>query len=278
MGFKLYGKSEDVLNQVLESFKSGDVAGVIARTVIERQDDGIPRPIDSWSFNNRFLAMLLLQSDDCRGFKQWLSVGRVVRKGEKSGHILFPLFRKYENDKGETEGFLYGFKSCPVFSYEQTDELPKNKRKGLAYVAPDYTPSEPPPLADVAQAWGVNLQYAPYVPGSGRLGWATGEQIGLNSHDTDVLFHELGHIAETRLGQTKTKGGNEWDREVVAELTTAVLARMCGQSIDKDAFKYIERYAKDAGKNPHQACLSVLRRTKAAIDLILSTTTHAVAA
>ena len=64
MSFKLYGRSEDVLNQVLESFKSGDVAGVIARTVIERQDDGTSRPIDAWSFNNRFLAMLLLQTDD----------------------------------------------------------------------------------------------------------------------------------------------------------------------------------------------------------------------
>ena len=144
-----------------------------------------------------------------RGFKQWLRVGRIVRKGEKSGHILFPLFGKREDEKGETDAFLYGLKSCPVFAYSQTDALPEDKRKGSAYVAPVYTPSEPPPLADVAEAWGIAVTYAPYIKGSGHLGWATEEQIGLNSYDTDVLFHELGHIAETRLGQTKSKGGQE---------------------------------------------------------------------
>lgn len=56
------------------------------------------------------------------GFKQWLTVGRVVRKGEKSTAIGRVFTKK--NEQGETVGT--GFSGARVFHFDQTTELEQN--------------------------------------------------------------------------------------------------------------------------------------------------------
>lgn len=55
------------------------------------------------------------------GFHKWKSVGRQVRKGEKGIMILAPLTRKREDDSGNEERFVSGFRTAYVFDVKQTD-------------------------------------------------------------------------------------------------------------------------------------------------------------
>lgn len=50
------------------------------------------------------------------GYKQWLSVGRQVRKGEKGYYIFVPRFAK-DNDNQKLNGFIM----VSVFDITQTD-------------------------------------------------------------------------------------------------------------------------------------------------------------
>lgn len=55
------------------------------------------------------------------GFKQWLSQGRAVKKGEHGMAIWFPSVKKNEDDEKEEISFLLG----TVFDISQTIELTK---------------------------------------------------------------------------------------------------------------------------------------------------------
>ena len=271
---KFYGKAEETVNALVAAFERGDVPAAVARTVLTEGDNkGVAgRPMDAWSWNNRFLAVLMLGTDDARGYQQWRAVGRQVRKVETAAHILIPCTgkREVETDGGKEErSFLYGFKSCPVFGLEQTEVADAAKWEAAGSKAPDYKPAEPPPLWEVAEAWGIKVSYAPF---RGRYyGWCAvdGRQIGLNTHDTLTWLHELGHAAETRT-RGANKGGQKWDQEVVAETVGAVLCEMLGQGqVKGQAYGYVRDYAAAAGMTAGQACLKVLGRIRAAVEAIV---------
>jgi len=83
-------------------------------------------------------------TEDARGFRQWQKIGRRVKKGAKAFYILAPIRKKVPvkirreveriNENGETEiveveetiyvDKLVGFKSIPVFRYEDTEGKP----------------------------------------------------------------------------------------------------------------------------------------------------------
>ena len=277
--FRLYGKAEDTLEQLIQAFESGQVAPAIARTVIEAAPDQ-KRPIDSWSWTNQVLARILLGTDDARGFRQWLEAGRVVRQGSKAGFILVPCFRTFEQTvTDETTGkdeiregrAIYGFKSAPVFAFEQTDVLPAGKRRGAAYEPRDFRPAEMPPLHAVAEGWGIRVAWSPFS--GAALGSCTvdGARIDLHTHDVETWLHELAHAAEVRTRGKRLNGGQHWDQEVVAELSGAALCAMLGiGGVTGKAYGYIRSYAEGAGLSAGQACLRVMNRVKAVLDLIIA--------
>ena len=53
------------------------------------------------------------------GFRQWLTHGRCVRKGERAMYILHPCMRKAD-DGTESSTF---FREAPIFDVSQTDIL-----------------------------------------------------------------------------------------------------------------------------------------------------------
>jgi hypothetical protein len=112
-----------------------------------------------------------------------------------------------------------GFKVKPVFRAEDTDGDP------LDY---QLEPPQPPPLWEVAEAWGIQVRYLPQER-EGVLGYirsgSTGAEIGLHTHDAQVFAHELAHAAHQRV-KGELKGGQHWDQEVAAELTAATLCRL----------------------------------------------------
>ena len=107
---------KQVLETILEKFKSGDIPEVVAYSMFPISDI----PSAKWSLLNRTL-MFIAGTADARGYKQWLKVNRYVKKGSKALYILVPYIKKEENDEGEEVERLVGFLSRAVFRYEDTE-------------------------------------------------------------------------------------------------------------------------------------------------------------
>jgi hypothetical protein len=271
------------LEEVLGLFESGDLPSMVARTVIARQESD--SPIAYWSLGNQLLA-LLAGTSDARGYRQWQEAGRHVVKGSRAFHILGPSTRKVEDEEsGEAKTIVLGFHPIPVFRYEDTEGFPLQ--------TPDYDPPAPPPLADVASRWGIPVTYAPNV-GQSWLGlyrhsfgagareaveddWTEGavrvtESIMLASHDEQVFFHELAHAAHQRAlaKDGKDLSGEPTKRkELVAELTAAVLGRLHGLTLGDLAWsrEYLKHHA--GAKSLGSACMGVLSEVQACLREIL---------
>ncbi|MBT4611766.1 MAG: hypothetical protein HOC05_17120 [Gemmatimonadetes bacterium] len=253
-------KAQDVLQQLLSAFEQGTVPTALARTCIPP----INVPCHQWSFNNQLLVFLS-ETNDARGIRQWKNTGRWPKKGSKAIYILGPMTIKKteENDRGEAEEqfIITGFKAIPVFRVEDTTG------KDLDY--PPIQPSSPPPLVNVAEDWGVNVRYAPSKADYYGYFAPTSKEIVLCTHDEDVFFHELAHAAHERING-KLQSGQQWDQEIVAELSAATLMHLYGrQPQDGRAYQYINAYAQRAGKDTHKACLSVLDQVQQVLNLII---------
>ena len=259
---------QESLNKVLEAFESGKLPEIVKRTWIEPSGN---IPSEKWSLMNRIL-MTIHGTSDARGFKQWKTVGRYVKKGSHAFAILAPTFRivEQENNKGEKEKIkiLSGFMGVPVFRYEDTagDELPEDQRA-------EPQPENLPPLMDVAQEFGLNVQYS--ACRGGFLGYYQNDtkQIVLCSHDQEVFFHELGHAAHYRSKgeHAKATNGQDWRKETVAELVAASISQIYGHKTQGNAYQYIRSYAEKAKKDVMKACMAVLSDTQKALNEIFNT-------
>lgn len=265
---KFYGKAEEAAGRILGAFASGNLPEVLAPMFVHRDDDNVP--CRKWSWSNQLLAALAGYTD-ARGYRQWEAVGRNVKKGEKSFHILVPCTKQVEaeTDTGEKEKrvITYGFKSAAVFGAEQTEgaPLPDNSGRENAWI-------DTLPLVEVARRW--DLSVATYSgEGAGCLGkYRHGRSIALGVRNLATWAHELVHAADDRNVQG-LKGGQHWDQEVVAELGGAILLTIAGYEKDADVggcWQYVASYAQSAGKDTLAACQQVLRRTCEAVALILA--------
>ena len=248
-----------VMDGILASFESGDIPEALSIAVLPRLDV----PCSQWSFTNRLLVWLS-GSSDLRGYRQWMSVGRNVRKGSKAIYILAPSMRKKRKEDEENEEekmILTGFLGVPVFRYEDTEGEPLD--------IPKLKPREPPPLFDVAQAWNIDVDWHSYAgDGFGFYSPSRG-MISLATHDEGTFFHELGHAAHHKL-LGNLKKGQVWSQEVVAELTASVLAHLYGRKIDLGGnYRYIRSYAEKADMTPHRACLKVIQDVEQCVNLII---------
>jgi hypothetical protein len=250
-------KARAILQELATLFENPErLVGGMAATFIRAGD----RPIDRWSWGNRLIAWLH-GTADARTFLQWKSAGRSVRKGAAAFCILAPCTNLVaEIDEGGDEvkrAKLYGFRAVPVFRMEDTDGEP----------LPSYQPQAPPPLNDLPAKWGITVEYQP-IPGQsfGIMGSfsPTRKRITLFTENEATFFHELLHAADDRL--SPLHGGQDADQEAVAELGAAVLARLYGGRIDRDAWEYIRIYH----EKPAQAIRRLLPRVEACLGLILA--------
>lgn len=263
---KFTGKAEEIAIQLLDLFKNGDPGQAMASLFLK----GGGRHFESWSFNNRIIA-LLNGYTDAMGFKQWLAKGRTVKKGEKAFYILGPLACKGErkNASGGTEQytFIRGFKGIPVFGYEQTEG------EQITYESDKIINSLP--LVDVAQNWGINV--GTY---SGREGKPNGYfspnnmAIMLGVQNVTTWLHELVHAAEHQCGMLTTENytDQKLEAEIVAELGATVLCYMLGLNDHADnggCWQYISSWAKHYQKDPAEAAYKLIDRTCKAIDCIM---------
>jgi antirestriction protein ArdC len=180
-----------------------------------------------YSFGNCLL--IWAQAPDATrvaGFHTWKSLGRNVKKGEKSIRILAPIVRKLDeevNGKLETVSRPIGWRCVSVFDYAQTEghELPE-----LEYNATQGGAELLPQLEKVAAALNISLEYK-HIEGDAD-GLSKGGAIEIEEAlDTParcgVLAHELAH----EVLQHKAKRGEttRQQRELEAEsVAYAVLA------------------------------------------------------
>ena len=249
---------KQVLNVIVEKFKSGEIPDAVAMASFPVPDI----PSSKWSFTNRTL-MFLAGTGDARGFRQWTQANRWVKKGAKAVYILVPCFKKKIDDEtGEETNVLRSFKSTPVFTYEDTqgEEL-------------DYKNIELPslPLLDRAKEWGLSVKA---IPGNYRFrGYYSPQrqQIALATPEEKIFFHELAHASHEKI-KTGLVSGQDPLQEIVAELSAHALCILVGKQTKDtsgNSFRYIEGYADKIKMTPHSACLKVLGETEKVLNLIL---------
>ena len=92
---------DEAINNLINMFKNEDFPQKLALTIIKRVDEGIPS--DKWSITNKLIMLLLGNTTDARGYKQWQEAGRHIKKGEKAFYILAPNTKKIKNEEDEDE-------------------------------------------------------------------------------------------------------------------------------------------------------------------------------
>lgn len=106
--------------KVIEAIKSNtEETNTIQQQIV------FPRnPVTGKTYTNKnaeFLSKItkaLNWDDEYAGFKQWLEVGRKVKKGEKAITVLHPCFKKLEDGTEK----VY-FKRVAIFNKFQTEQL-----------------------------------------------------------------------------------------------------------------------------------------------------------
>lgn len=255
-------KVKSALKGILDAFEKGDIPAAITMAVHPNFDV----PMSKWSLMNRLIAALA-GTIDARGYRQWLEVGRQVKKGTKSFAIIAPRIKKVEMEDRESDDFvpvhkLIGFIAVPVHRVEDTVGVPLK-----------YEKLELPrlPLLEVAEYWGIKTIAVPGnhdFYGSYRL---SSKEIHLASPEELVFFHELAHAAHDRF--SPLEGGQHWHQEIVAELSAACLCRLVGKASENlgNSHRYISVYADEAKLSPFQVCMQVLRDVERVVNSILET-------
>lgn len=264
---KTVDKVNEACERLLEIFRSGQLPPAVARTTIQALERELPS--SKWSLGNRLL-MILAGTDDARGFRQWEEAGRHVVKGAKALYILGPCTKRVtelqtDEDGQETEKekvIIKGFRTIPVFRYEDTE--------GEDIVRPDYTPTELPPLVEVAKAHGIAVKYGPFTKRFYGCYRPLKDEILLCTHDVDTFFHELAHGVHNTI--RPLQGGQHADQEIVAETVAAVLCEMYGfTGYLYQGYEYIKHYAHATnGAETVKAIMKVLADVQKVLEIILN--------
>jgi len=234
----------EAMETVLKAFESNPekVALAIFR--------GNSKPSDSWSFFNR-LIMLMNETEDARGFRQWEKAGRRVKKGAKAFYILAPVKKKVpvkvkRVEKAVVEGAevvmeieetvmvekLVSFKPVPVFRYEDTEGGPLREER--------FDFEVPCEFKGIVEELGLRVETEAFRNYYGTYNLKT-KVIKLASPELIVFLHELCHAVDDHLHGIR--GGQIPLQEVVAEFSAAVIAFLLGYRIPLGNVKeYIESY------------------------------------
>ena len=253
-------RAKDQLSRIAGLFASKRLPDMLVKSYLEPTGS----PSDKWSLGNR-LIMTMEGTCDARGYRQWQSVGRHVKKGTKAIYILAPRLGKAV-DKDEETGketertFVVGFTGVPVFRYEDTD--------GADLKTVKNAPKSLPPLVDVAKKWGIDVRFDATRHGEyGSFSKSDGE-IRLCTDDVSTFFHELAHLAHSRIEDLKP--GQDPGQEIIAQLVACTLARSYGYDVDGYTYGYIAHYA--SGDDPEtvgRACYRVIGTAEKILDMIL---------
>jgi hypothetical protein len=188
------------------------------------------------------------------GFRAWLKLGRVVRKGETALKILSPVPVKerdeHDDVTGKTRMF---FRTAFVFADVQTEPLP-----GV-----EPAPLEPPsvpidgdshghllePLAKLAAEVGFSMSFAPLDGQRGGFCDYQAKRIVIEDRQAPnakvrVAIHELAHA----LGVSTERFGRE-RAEVIVECAAFVVAAGLRLETGGESIPYVAGWGEDGALN-----------------------------
>ena len=249
--------AQQVVKQLLDRFQSGDIAPLIQIATLKLTSE-TNIPAARWTICNQLLAYIQTGEVDCRGFRQWEQINRHVSKGSHAAYILAPI-KITEKENGIEKIKLIGFKSIPVFPSGMTEGDPIPEPVSLA-------PASLPPLYEVAQAWGLKVDYIPFGGNAYGSFQDMTKTIRLATHEEKVFFHELAHAAHAQL--ETLKGGQDPRQEIIAEFTACVLMQVYGL---RDSTGYTWEYLKSYNPDPIKAVMGALDTIGKVLDKILET-------
>ena len=266
---KYYGKSKEVCENILNQFKNGNIPETMKQVFVNRTDD---IPCQSWSFSNQFITAIYGTSD-ARGFKQWGSAGRKVKKGSKAIYILGPCIITDKEDKEKK--ILIGFKSIPVFKIEDTEvfdadlwdkanKVDESEENRLAEL----------PFIEVAKSWNLTVKSFNGQGGKYLGYYQHGSTIAVGTQNLSTWAHELIHAADDKNGTISHGYGQKQDNEVVAELGGATLLKLTGMEYDADlggCWEYISGYCGHDQEKTIKYCMKMVNRISACINLVMET-------
>lgn len=170
-----------------------------------------------------------------------------------------PRFRA-QRGGGKIRRTVVGFRCIPVFRYEDTEgEQLKTVRN---------EPRALPPLAEVAERWGVSIRYDATAEGEYGSFSPERDEIRLCAADAGVFFHELAHKGHSKIEPLKP--GQDPEQEAVAQLCACVLARLYDHEIDNASYDYIAHYAKShKPEDVGRLCYRVIGKAERVLALIV---------
>ena len=189
------------------------------------------------------------------GFRAWLRLGRVVRKGQTGLRIWAPMRIKVRDEDGEEgEERKLRFRSATVFDVSQTEPLPGVEPAPLSPLGADGLGGEShadllPALERLATDSGYSLSWAEELPGAAKGRCRRRERAievlaGLPANDrVQVLIHELCHALVGERGELS--GFSYGLEEVVVESATFVACASVGLATDVESVPYIAGWAGD---------------------------------
>lgn len=263
---KIKAKQAQNANQVLEQLvKSFENPQFLQDAVIKTFLDPIDVPQNAYSRMNRIL-LAVQNSYDARGSATWRKLNKFPLNWSKQVFIMMPKTIKIKDKENEEEKTITtGFFFKGLYDAENI-----YGGKKLEYVK--NAPKDLPPLSDVADKWGIKVEYKvnPKNWGSYNI---QNNNIQLSTGDKTTFFHELAHAAHKKIDGA-LKGGQDPQQEAIAQLSAGVLGQMYGQKMDLYTYEYIKGYAKDDPKKAMQLISKVLNKTGQVLELILETTNY----
>ena len=253
---------ESVLDNIVQKISGDTISGFMNKSLF-----GADVPMIKWSLLNQ-LACFLAGTQDARGYRQWQKVGRYVKRGKKAIWILAPNMGKIKQSRKEEVEIngliekvereeevqkLFGFKTVPVFRYEDTDGKPLEYEQRIQKIDPEKLP-----LYAVAQNLGVTVQVGQTTRGEYGSFSPSAKQIRLCSDSEQTFLHEISHAVDQHLGNYKDYESGE----IVAELSACFLASLYSLKADiGETQEYIKSWSK--GRHVGLAIGNALHRVKA---------------
>lgn len=243
------GDSKKAIAKMVEKFQNGDF-----NTVTEGIRFQVPEefPSSSYSFLNKMMIYHQGDSLITGSYKFWKDRGRYPKKGTAL-YIYKPLKKKYEDaDTKEEKWFVYGFSLIPTYPIEGTEV--NEKFEGEVIQVPELQPAELPPLMDVAEQLGLDVNWKPVPMDRWADYMKQGKRINMGTDSPRVFFHELAHGLHAEVDSDFGNRTTQF-KEVVAEFTGAVMMSLyTGEDSSGNAWDYIKHYAED----PAEAIQSAL--------------------
>ena len=256
----------DIARDIVSAFESGELPKALAPLFIHRE---VKAPSKHWTWTNRLVG-IRRGHIYAAGFRQWLALGRSVKRGEHAFHILAPRIAKAREDdeaRGIKAGdaLTLGFLAVPVFGYDQTEGEPLPG----ADETPDFV--DRLPLVEVARAWGLTVSTYVFEDAPDRLGFFTpGRGIHIGTENLSTWAHELLHAADHRLGRRLRPA---LAAEVVADFGGAILLEALGFGAESDrggVYAYLLRHCDKSKESLLSSCTKLLERTCSAVSYLLS--------